>query len=74
MTKTRLSYVEYYDDFGIKIATNYTRTWHNFADECERRRLTQRHILRKEYNAKIQGSEVIFATEQDAVKFILRWS
>ena len=74
MTETRLCFVEYYDDFGKKIATNYTKTWHNFADECERRRMTQRQLLRKEYNAKIEGNDVIFATEQDALMFLLRWS
>jgi len=58
---------------GDKYARDYTQVWKNFVGSDDQY-LYSREILNTEYNAIIVDNDIVFATEEDAVKFILRWS
>ena len=70
----KISFVEWcIDDAGQRVATDYTPTWYNFC--CvDDNYVNSRQVLTADYNAIIVDNDIIFATEEDAVRFILRWS
>ena len=78
MTEVRMSFVVWEDDPEIigKRAVDYTPQWKNFSASIDAAVGTSRfrQILREDYNARIEQNDVIFATSEDAVRFILRWS
>ena len=78
MTEVRMSFVVWEDDPEIKgkQTVDYTVQWKNFCiwNDAAAGSPRIRQILREDYNARIEQNDVIFATEEDAVRFILRWS
>lgn len=82
MTEIRISYVEYdyieYDNgTGLHHPVDYTPMWKNFTASIwtdDKRPPSSGQILQAEYNAFIEDNDIIFATSEDAVRFILRWS
>jgi len=54
-------------------AKDYTQVWKNFVGSGDQY-LHSSKILETEYNACIIHNDIVFATEEDAVRFILRWS
>jgi len=69
----RISFVEWEMRAGELYARDYTQPWKNFC-ETDLQYLHSTRILETEYNAIIVDNDIIFATEEDAVRFILRWS
>ena len=69
----RISFVEWEIRAEELYALDYTQTWKNFC-ETDLQYLHSTRILNTEYNAFIEDNDIIFATEEDAVRFILRWS
>jgi len=69
----RISFVEWEMRAGELYARDYTQPWKNFV-ESEEQYLYSSEILNTEYNACIIHNDIVFATEEDAVRFILRWS
>ena len=82
MTQIRISYVEYdyieYDNgTGLHHPVDYTPMWKNFTASIwtdDKRPPSSGQMLDTEYNAFIEDNDIVFATEEDAVRFILRWS
>ena len=80
MTEIRISFMVWQDDPAIigKQAVDYTPQWKNFSASIWNGAAVGspriRQILREDYNARIEQNDIIFATEEDAVRFILRWS
>jgi lipocalin len=70
----KISFVEWgIDDAGQRVATDYTPTWYNFC--CvDDNYVNSSKVLTADYNAIILDNDIVFATEEDAVRFILRWS
>jgi hypothetical protein len=78
MTEIRISFVvwEDYPD-PIKQVRDYSSQWKNFTASIwtdDKREPSSREILQTDYNARIENNDIIFATSEDAVRFILRWS
>jgi hypothetical protein len=70
----RICFIEWgIKENGDKYARDYTQAWKNFV-ESEEQYLHSKDILNTEYNAHITENDIVFATEEDAVRFILRWS
>jgi hypothetical protein len=69
----RISFVEWEIRAEELYALDYTQTWKNFC-ETDLQYLHSTRILNTEYNAFIEDNDIIFATEEDAVRFILRWA
>jgi len=69
----RISFVEWEMRAGELYARDYTQPWKNFVGSDDQY-LYSREILNTEYNAFIEDNDIIFATSEDAVRFILRWS
>jgi hypothetical protein len=69
----RISFVEWEMRAGELYARDYRQVWKNFV-ESDDQYLYGNEILNKEYNARIVRNDIVFATEEDAVRFILRWS
>ena len=80
MTECRISFMVWQDDPAIigKRAVDYTPQWKNFSASIWNGAAVGspriRQILQTDYNARIEQNDIIFATEEDAVRFILRWS
>ena len=80
MTEIRISFMVWQDDPAIKDyqVVDYTPQWKNFSASIWNGAAVGspriRQILREDYNARIEQNDIIFATEEDAVRFILRWS
>jgi hypothetical protein len=73
----RISFVEWEMREGVLLyVRDYTQTWKNFCETDEQYRMhsIQTRILDTEYNAFIEDNDIVFATEEDAVMFLLRWS
>jgi hypothetical protein len=71
----KISFVEWEMRAGELYALDYTQTWKNFCETDEQyMHSIQTRILDTEYNAFIEDNDIVFATEEDAVRFILRWS
>ena len=72
----RISFVEWEMREGVLLyVCDYTQTWKNFCETDEQyMHSIQTRILDTEYNAFIEDNDIVFATEEDAVRFILRWS
>ena len=75
----RICFIEWgFKENGDKYARDYTQVWKNFVESDDQYlfcgSLYSREILNTEYNAIIVDNDIIFATEEDAVRFILRWS
>jgi hypothetical protein len=58
---------------GVTYARDYAQVWKNFVGSDDQY-LHCNEILNTEYNACIIHNDIVFATEEDAVRFILRWS
>ena len=70
----RICFIEWgIKENGDKYARDYRQVWKNFV-ESDDQYLYGNEILNKEYNAHIVRNDIVFATEEDAVRFILRWS
>ena len=79
MTEVRISYVVWEDnpEKKGKRALDYTPQWKNFCEEVwtdQSRDHIVIQILQADYNARIEKNDIIFASSEDAVRFILRWS
>ena len=78
MTEVRISFLVWQDDPAIigKQTVDYAVQWKNFSASIDAAVGSPRirQILREDYNARIEQNDVIFATSEDAVRFILRWS
>ena len=78
MTEVCMSFVVWEDDPEIegKQTVDYAVQWKNFCiwNDAAAGSPRIRQILREDYNARIEQNDVIFATSEDAVRFILRWS
>jgi hypothetical protein len=70
----RISYIKWgINPDGVTYASDYAQVWKNFV-ESDEQYLYSNDILDREYNARIIHNDIVFATEEDAVRFILRWS
>ena len=80
MTEVRISFLVWQDDPAIigKRAVDYTPQWKNFSasiwNDAAVGSPRIRQILQADYNARIEQNDIIFASSEDAVRFILRWS
>ena len=89
VTEVRMSFLVWQDDPAIigKQTVDYTVQWKNFSASIWNNAAVRssgsdaavgspriRQILREDYNARSEQNDVIFATSEDAVRFILRWS
>jgi hypothetical protein len=77
MTEVRISFVMWNDDSRWVQTLDYTPMWNNFSASIwtdYSREPSSREILQTDYNARIEKNDIVFATEEDAVRFILRWS
>lgn len=75
MTEVRVSLVIWETGEDKKpVAVNYTSTWQNFVEDCDMNIISTRRKLREEYNAYPEGNAIVFATDADAVRFILRYT
>ena len=89
MTECRISFMVWQDDPAIigKRAVDYTPQWKNFSASIWNDAAVRssgsvaavgspriRQILQADYNARIEQNDIIFASSEDAVRFILRWS
>ena len=75
MTEIRISFVVLEDDRPQSL--DYTPMWKNFSASIwtdYSREPSSRQILQADYNARIEKNDIVFATSEDAVRFILRWS
>ena len=69
----RISFIEWDMRDEEMCAQDYTQVWKNFVMASENY-LHSSEILETEYNACIIHNDIVFATEEDAVRFVLRWS
>ena len=80
MTEVRISFLVWQDDPAIigKQTVDYTVQWKNFSasiwNDAAVGSPRIRQILQADYNARIEQNDIIFASSEDAVRFILRWS
>ena len=80
MTECRMSFMVWQDDPAIigKQTVDYTVQWKNFSasiwNDAAVGSPRIRQILQADYNARIEQNDIIFASSEDAVRFILRWS
>ena len=80
MTEVRISFMVWQDDPAIigKQTVDYTVQWKNFSasiwNDAAVGSPRIRQILQADYNARIEQNDIIFASSEDAVRFILRWS
>ena len=76
MTEIRISFVVLEDDRPQSL--DYTPMWKNFSasiwNDAAVGSPRIRQILQTDYNARIEQNDIVFATSEDAVRFILRWS
>ena len=70
----RISFIEWgTKENGEKYARDYAQVWKNFV-ESDDQYMYSNETLNTEYNAYVTENDIVFATEEDAVRFILRWS
>ena len=80
MTEVRISFLVWQDDPAIigKQTVDYTVQWKNFSasiwNDAAVGSPRIRQILQADSNARIEQNDIIFASSEDAVRFILRWS
>ena len=80
MTEVRISFLVWQDDPAIigKQTVVYAVQWKNFSasiwNDAAVGSPRIRQILQADYNARIEQNDIIFASSEDAVRFILRWS
>jgi hypothetical protein len=77
MTEIRISFVEYNNGPDLYRAVDYTPQWKNFTESIwtdDSRDPSSRQILQTDYNARIEFNDIVFASSEDAMRFILRWS
>ena len=80
MNEIRMSFMVWQDDPAIigKQTVDYTVQWKNFSasiwNDAAVGSPRIRQILQADYNARIEQNDIIFASSEDAVRFILRWS
>lgn len=58
---------------GNHMLGDYTRVWYNFLNDDDNFQ-NCRQVLKDQYNAIIEDNDILFVLEEDAVRFILRWS
>jgi hypothetical protein len=59
---------------GNYVVSGYGQVWFNFLDDDYNYQNCSQ-VLKEQYNACIvDGNHVLFGTQEDAVRFILRWS
>ena len=70
----RMSFVESeINADGNHMLGDYSRIWYNFLND-DHNYQNCRQVLKDQYNAVIDNNHILFGSEEDAVRFILRWS